>query len=91
MSLVNLISFDFQNLQREVDAGASRLHLMSDNPHITRNVSFTQPKILLLWGDILKSNFTNDERESLKVIFSPLHIGNQSIEVYQNLIDKIGS
>lgn len=54
-------------MQREVDDGRTRLSLLSDTPGITKGVSFTQPKILLLWADIIKSNFSAEERESLKV------------------------
>ena len=71
----------FQNLQREVDAGMTRLNLLSDNPEIAKDVSFTQPKILLLWGEIVKSNFTEEERQSLKVfificLYGIVHLGS---------------
>ncbi|KAF6026122.1 hypothetical protein EB796_015570 [Bugula neritina] len=52
--------------KREVKEGYSRLSVISDNPGLPNDATFTQPKVLKLWVSILKANFTPEERYSLK-------------------------
>ena len=57
-----------QEKEAEIEEGMNRLSLLSEVPSHARNSSFTHAKVIKLWADVLRSNFTEEEKESLKVI-----------------------
>lgn len=76
---------------RDIRHGYEKLKVLSENPVPLKDIGFTDPKLIKLWADALKANFSSAELQSLKVELSHLQekmLKHQALKEEASLVKK---